>query len=493
MQNFSTLIVIVTIFLSLHTSSKLRTPNSEAQSDPRYLILFIGDGMGAIHSFATSQYTAQVPPYHSWFQGWVSTYPYEGFYDPFQAWNDFKWVGQNSITDSAAAATALFSGHKTSNGRISVSADGRIRYLTITEEARLLGMAVGAVTSVPISHATPAAWIAHNDSRQNGCAIANEGIWGNPNTTGQTTDPFYGGGHGDTLPPIDVLIGGGHPNWNVNNPYIDNSIREKLILENNQSGKHRFVERVAGSADGGSRLLSIAAETTTNKLVGLFGGVNGNLEYRLADGSGINLENPSLREMALAAIEVLNKNPNGFILLVEGGAIDSAAHNNDMNEMIGELIEFNETIQAVINWVDDPTSSANWNNTLIIVTADHETGYLTRAPNVFADHPLGEVSPRTIQLEKGCLTTCLRASWEDRNSNDEIDPEETVYWAWNSMTHTNQLVPLYLFGALKTPYSNLIKEHDPVRGDYIDNTDIYFLMKTFLLNYDTIFLPLVIR
>jgi len=161
--------------------------------------------------------------------------------------------------------------------------------------------------------------------------------------------------------------------------------------------------------------------------------------------------------------------------------------------MIGEVIDFNQAIQATLEWVNDPLSPANWENTIILVTADHETGYLTQAPSVFANQPLGEVSPRTLQLEKNCLTTCLRASWEDTNGNREIDTNETVYWAWNSASHTNSLVPLFVFGAMKISYPTLIKGRDPVRGDFIDNTDIYWIMKAALFHSFNLYLPIIYR
>jgi len=463
------------------------------QNPPRYIFVFIGDGMGENHILATEKYTSQPAPYEDWLSSWVSTYPQGGTYDPIKAWSDFTWVQQNSITDSAAAATALFSGKKTSKYRINVSPDGSLRYKTITEEAHEAGLSVGAVTSVPISHATPGAWMAHNASRQNGYAIANEGIWGDPNTTGEGSLPFYGGGYGSTFPPIDVLLGGGHPDWYLNNPYVDDRIIRKLRSESDEAGKHRFIERIEGQPDGGVRLLTLAENATTLKLVGIFGGSEGNLEYRLADGAGANPENPSLAEMTRAAIRILNRNPNGFILLVEGGAIDFAAHQNNLNKVIGEVIEFNQAVQEAVDWVNAPDSPATWSNTLFLVTADHETGHLTKAPNEFPDHPLGEISPRTLKLERNCLITCLRASWEDDNGNSEIDPGETVHWAWNSTSHTNSLVPLYLYGRTPIAISFFVKGYDPIRGAYIDNTDIYRILKATLSFHESVYLPLIAR
>lgn len=493
-MNFLFSFLILFLFTTWLFPSADRTPfRNVSHQPPRFIFVFIGDGMGQNHILATEKYTSQPAPYEDWLISWVSTYPQEGYYEPISAWNDFHWVQQNSITDSAAAATALFSGKKTSNGRINVSPDGSMRYKTITEEAHEAGLSVGAVTSVPISHATPGAWMAHNASRQNGYAIANEGIWGEPNTTGEASLPYYGGGYGSTFPPIDVLMGAGHPAWYLSNPYIDDRIVQKLRSESDKAGKHRFIERIEGYPDGRARLLALAENATTRQLVGIFGGSGGNLEYRLADGSGANPENPSLAEMTQAAIQILNRNPNGFILLVEGGAIDFAAHQNHLDKLIGEVIEFNNAVQAAVDWVNAPDSPATWSNTLFVVTADHETGHLSNGPNNFPNHPLGEVSPRTLQLERNCLSTCLRASWDDDNGNMEIDPGEAVHWAWNSTYHTNSLVPLYVYGRMPVAISVMVKGTDPIRGEYIDNIDIYRLLKAALPFQEFIYLPLIAR
>jgi alkaline phosphatase len=493
-MNFLSVFLVLFLFTTWLLPYPEQTPlRNSNHNSARYIFVFIGDGMGENHILATEKYTSQPAPYKEWLIGWVSTYPQEGNYDPSRAWSDFNWVQQNLITDSAAAATALFSGKKTTNGRINVSPDGSLRYKTITQETHEAGLSVGAVTSVPISHATPGAWIAHNASRQNGYAIANEGIWGDPNTTGEVSLPFYGGGYGSTFPPIDVLIGGGHPDWYLNNPYVDDRIVRKLRSESDETGKHRFIERIEGQRDGGMRLLTLAENATTRKLVGIFGGSEGNLEYRLADGLGTNPENPSLAEMTTAAIRILNRNPNGFILLVEGGAIDFASHQNNLNKVIGEVIDFNKAVQGAVDWVNDPDSPATWSNTLFLITADHETGHLTNAPKEFPNHPLGEISQRTLQLERNCLTTCLRASWEDNNANMEIDQGETVHWAWNSISHTNSLVPLYVYGRMPIAISYFVKGYDPIRGVYIDNTDIYRFLKTALSFYEFIYLPMIAR
>jgi alkaline phosphatase len=220
-------------------------------------------------------------------------------------------------------------------------------------------------------------------------------------------------------------------------------------------------------------LLAKANQPEMLRLAGLFGGTEGNLEYRLADGSGHNSENPTLAEMTEAALEVLGRDEDGFVLLVEGGAIDWAAHANNMNKLLGEVTGFNQSVQSVIDWVENPGNDSTWDNTLVIVTADHETGYLAARPGVFPDQPLGEISQATMLLEKPIGSTGLRASWQDADSDSQIDVTEMVYWAWNSSGHTNSLVPLFAEGAGSELFIAYATSIDPVRGSYLDNTDIF--------------------
>jgi alkaline phosphatase len=455
----------------------------------QYVILMIADGWGANQIAAANAYSGAAPAYQSWTQTWMSTFPAAGSYDPSLAWTDFNYV-LNGTTESAAAATAMYTGVKTGNGRIAVNESATERLPTISEQARALGWAAGAVSSVPISHATPGAWMGHNDFRLNGYAIADEGLWGDPNTTGAADSAWYGGGHGPTWPPLDVVIGGGHPNWSVNN-YVNSAIGDKLAAESGQPGAFIFTERLADSPDGGERLLATANLTTTTRLVGLFGGVGGSLEYRLADGSGHDPENPTLAQMTTAALTVLGRSPEGFVLMVEGGAVDWAGHANNMDQMIGELIGFNNAVQAVIDWVNDPENGSSWDNTLVIVTGDHETGYLTAGPAVFPDQPLGIVNSSTLGLEKTVASTGRRASWDDNNGNNEIDVGETVYWAWNSTNHSNSLIPLYAQGAGAGLVADYVVGLDPVRGEYVDNTAVYPIMHAVIQT--KLYLPLIAR
>ena len=490
---------LLTLLLATPVLARTSTPprpTSTAQSSraapdnaARYLILFVADGWGPNHIAAANSYSGDAPAYQAWPRRWLSTYPANGDYDPARAWTEFDYVN-HGYTDSAAAATALYTGVKTQNGRIDVTVESGQRLTAISEEARVLGMATGAVSTVYISHATPGAWSAHNDARGNGFAISDEMLWGDPHTTGSDA-PGYAGGHGLTLPPLDVAIGAGHPHWK-GGLYVNQAIRDKLAAESGAPGAFTFVERITGSADGGERLLGLAQMAGVTRLVGLFGGAGGNIEYRRADGAGHDPENPTLAEMSAAALAVLARDPEGFALMIEGGAVDWGAHKNDMDRMVGEMIGFNQAVQVVIDWVEDESNGSSWRNTLIIITGDHETGYLTAGPQQFPDRPLGPINRATLALEKEIAGSGRRASWDDANGNAEIDAGETVYWAWNSGIHTNTLIPLYAKGVGAGRFDDDISGVDPVRGPYLDNTAVRQAMDVLLeAPLDPLWLPLV--
>ena len=448
----SFLLVFSFLFLSAH---------AVYGQDAKHIILMIADGRGPQHNTAKNDYTGTIPTYQSdsqWIPYWMSTFPYGGSYDATQAWTNFNYVATGA-TDSAASASAIYSGSKTNIGRANVSYDGSERFYTIGEKAKSLGKGTGVVTTVPISDATPGVFCAHNDSRANTYAIADECLFGDPNTTGTiASDPKYDGGHGSTLPTIDVIIGDGRYG------YVNDAIRNKLTLESGQPGKHVFVKRETG-IDGGDALWSAANNPAALKLAGLFDHI-----YR--HDPSYSTENPTLAESALAALAVLQKNPNGFLLVVEGGAVDWASHSNNMDLMVGELIDFDEAVDAVIDWVN--TNDPTWANTLVIVTSDHETGYLTPRPGIFQDQPLGEVSDSTLDLEKIITNSGgRRASWLDADRDSVIDSGELVYWAWNSGVHTNTLIPLYARGIGADLFDWYATSYDHVRGAYLDNTNIF--------------------
>src|SRR5690606_30846841 len=129
-------------------------------------------------------------------------------------------------------------------------------------------------------------------------------------------------------------------------------------------------------------------------------------------------------------------------LMVEGGAIDWTGHANDTVRNIEETQDFNASVEAAVEWVESEDTDATWDNTLIIVTADHETGYLAGAGSDPGWTPMEGTAGELPNVD------------------------------WYSGNHTNQLVPVFAKGAGVDTLFARATESDPVRGNYLDNTDL---------------------
>jgi alkaline phosphatase len=471
-----TILTILSLFLTLTAFT------DTGDVEPTYVILMIADGWGYKHIEAGEKYSGNKALYEDWTHYALATWDMDTLfyndyigYDPESAWTEFEYV-TDAFTDSASAATAMFTGLKTDRGNICIGPDDSLKLMNINDYAKEMGLSSGAVSSVYLSHATPGAWFAHNSSRKNGFAIFDEGVWGNPNYTGEGEG--YGGGYGISEYLPDVMIGAGHPNWNTDyiNPEQLTILRDELTTHSGWA----LVERTDDGTNAGQHLAKVSRNPDTDRLIGLFGGEYGCFPLCLADRSGYTTSNPTLAECTISAINVLQRNPEGFVLMIEGGAIDWVCHGGNMNGMLGELFDFNKAVEEVVYWVEDTDNTSNWSNTLLIVTGDHECGYLTAGVGVFPDKELGEVSERTIQFEKVNKETQLRASWEDIDGDNIIDTGEEVYWAWNSGDHTNSLIPLFAKGKGVEFFGSYKERVDPVRGPYIDNTNIFDVMITMM-------------
>jgi alkaline phosphatase len=149
---------------------------------------------------------------------------------------------------------------------------------------------------------------------------------------------------------------------------------------------------------------------------------------------------PTLEEMTEAALNILDDDPDGLFLMVEGGAVDWASHSNQSGRMIEEQIDFERAVEAVVDWVK---KNSNWGETLLIVTGDHETGYLT-----------GPDSDPT---------------WEPIVNNGA---ETLPGMEWHSGSHTNSLMVVSAKGDAARMLKRYADEDDPVRGPYVDNTEL---------------------
>lgn len=268
------------------------------------VILMIGDGMGTSHIYAGVVANRG--------HLYLDNFPVAGFSETFSS--------DNLITDSAAGGTALATGHKTNNGMISVTPDGK-KVKTILESAEEAGKATGLVVTCKITHATPAVFIAHQPSRNMYEAIAADFL---------NTD-------------IDVFIGGGLDN------FLHRQDGRNLVQELKDKGY-----QVVTSPD------SLLLVNRDRKLAGLVD--EGHLPpYALGRGD-------YLEKATALAIDMLSRDKDGFFLMVEGSQIDWGGHDNHTPYTVSEMLDFDRAIGKALEF------AARDGHTLVIVTADHETG-----------------------------------------------------------------------------------------------------------------------
>jgi alkaline phosphatase len=150
---------------------------------------------------------------------------------------------------------------------------------------------------------------------------------------------------------------------------------------------------------------------------------------------------PTLEEMTKAALNVLDDDPDGLFLMIEAGAVDWAGHGNSSARMIEEQIDFDNTVKAVVKWVKE---NSCWDETLVVVTGDHETGYLCGPESETTCKPV-------VNYGKGNLPGM----------------------EWHSGSHTNSLIPFFAKGAgANYLFRRAADAYDPVRGRYLDNTEL---------------------
>ena len=162
--------------------------------------------------------------------------------------------------------------------------------------------------------------------------------------------------------------------------------------------------------------------------------VNSTLQQGRANPAGdfdpLNTNVPTLEIMTRAALNVLAKNNNGFAVMIEGGAVDWAGHANQSDRNIEEHIDFNNSVKAVVDFVDRGADDIDWTNTLLIVTADHETGNLWGSGS-FTD------------LNGNCRYDAGTDTFNGYQTIDGVGADVLADMQWLSGDHTNALVPLF--------------------------------------------------
>ncbi|MGG0262049.1 alkaline phosphatase [Bacillus mycoides] len=305
-------------------SSEVNADEKNSNTKIKNVIVLIGDGMGP--SYMTA---------HRYMKDNPKTFEMESTaFDTYLVGTQktYSEDEHENITDSASAATAMASGVKTYNAAISVDND-KTAVKTVLEQAKEHGKSTGLVATAEITHATPAAFGAHDMHRDNMDAIANDYF-----------DEKVKGKH-----KVDVMLGGGRKNF----------VREdrNLTEEFKKSGYSYVTDREQLLQDKNDQILGLFALGELDKMIDR------------------NDNTPSLEEMTQAAIERLNKNKKGFFLMVEGSQIDWAGHDNDIVGAMSEMEDFERAFKAAIEFAKKDKQ------TLVVATADHSTGGLSVGAN----------------------------------------------------------------------------------------------------------------
>lgn len=231
------------------------------------------------------------------------------------------------ITDSAAGGTALSTGFRTYNGAIGVDVNQK-PLKTILEDAEEKQLSTGLVSSSAITHATPASFIAHQGARGSYEAIAADFL----------------------LTDVDVFIGGGYKHF-----------------ANRQDGQD-LIRELKARGYAVLQDMNEIVKVNSGKLAGLTAPEHNDRVTKRGD---------MLPKATQTAINILKNNKKGFFLMVEGSMIDWGAHANDAQYTVEEMLDFDQTIGVALEF------AARDRETLIIVTADHETGGLIDADGDF--------------------------------------------------------------------------------------------------------------
>jgi len=407
-------------------------------------------------------------------------------YDPTTRWsqfertfrNDFGPVGipYTSYTDSSSAATALYTGRKTVNGRVNKDWNAANDLRTIAQIADVQGRATGAVSTVQASHATPAAVWSHNVSRGNMAEIFNEMV----------------------ASGLDVIMGAGHPEFDVSGRPVEPAADDPEAFEYVGGAETWGALTGRGGLNGfafidekGEFEALARGENLPEKVVGI---VQANRTTQ-ADREGLPaadtlsgmafVENvPSLETMTLAALNVLNQNPNGFFLMSEGGAVDWMGHANDMPRFIEEQVDFNRAVDAAIAWIE---TNSSWDETLLIVTSDHETGgvwgegtWTNGTGGPVAESVADEAAVEAARFHPAEDVFNEFLAVQDRGAGN------LPGFQWASGNHTNEMVPLWAFGAGAERFIEHARHDQGAAalwgepygwdGRYVDNTAVFHVM-----------------
>lgn len=379
------LLLSLALFLTLCVSAK----------SPKYVFLFIGDGMGPAHVEMTRAALSDLSKGNDR----VGFAPLSFTNFPVQT-TSTTHSATRLITDSAAAGTALAAGEKTSPGTIGMDTHHTKSILSIAEKAHKDGLKVAILSTVSIDHATPAAFFAHQKSRNQYKEIAN---W---------------------LPKSNFELLAGSGLLKISKNYYDSITKH--------SG-YKVVRGDDAEFDNMKKVVWIQEE-----------GLNKNSLPYAIDRNENDMNLPNMVKKAIKHVD----NEKGFFIMAEGGMIDWAGHGNDAATITMEVLDFSNSIKEAVKFYEEHP-----NETLILVTADHETGGLTIGRG-----------------DRG-YDTDLHKLFEQKGSKDKVGSERTLEInklagvAFTSGAHTAIAVPVYAIGVGAEEFAKPL-----------DNTDIPNIM-----------------
>jgi alkaline phosphatase len=363
MKKFIVYCLIGVALLSCSTLDKTRPTEAKVKN----VIMIIGDGMGPQQVGLLLSYARQAP--HGVIAGRATAL--DRMMEQGRLGISMTYTAGSLVTDSAASATQLATGKFAGAEMLGLDKDGNVQE-NIIEKARRMGKATGLVSDTRITHATPAAFAAHQTHRSREDSIPEDLL-----ATG-----------------ADVMLSGGLSYW------IPEQANDKKSPLHQQlaSATGNSIE-IKSSRKDDKNLLTLAQQKgyalafnnaqlqrMEGKTLGLFAdsGMQNGIEEAQHKNDPRHTQ-PTLSEMSAQALKILERNERGFFLMIESGQIDWASHRNDTGLLLHEMLRFNDTLNTVLDW------AAHRQDTLIIVTADHETGgfgFSYSGVNIPAPHKL---------------------------------------------------------------------------------------------------------
>lgn len=347
----------------------------------KYVFYFIGDGMGVNQVNGTEMYLAEQEGRIGVKPLLFTTFPAGTMATTFSA--------TNSVTDSSAAGTALATGEKTYNGAVSMDDDKNV-LSTVAERAKKAGRKVGIATSVSVDHATPAAFYAHQPNRSRYYEIALD--------LPKAGFDFYAGS--GFLKPTTTADKKEAPNVFP-------------IIEEAGYTIARGLDEYKEKAADAKKMILIQKE----------GAEPSCLPYAIDHEEG-DLTLPEITESAVSFLSKGNK--KGFFLMVEGGKIDWACHSNDPVTVFEEIIDLDNAVRVAYEFYKKHPKE-----TLIVVTADHETGGMGLGIGKYELHLKSLLNQKQSQDLLSKAITDLRkdkagkASW---NEIKDLLTEKMGFW-----------------------------------------------------------------